>query len=527
MISTINNRLLFLLLITVASLSLPWNEVHAQPTRGEDILNKNQTNQTDDSSPVYPFEHEDPEAPGPESVPGNDSYANATLLTIDASCINGTNKEATTQVGEAYGCQGTCTKTVWYKFIATSTSHFVEIELISTSGCYLSSAVWNASGNANPPTGSPLSCEDANGGPNLNIHNLSGLSIGSIYYIQVSYTGGFFCGNNNSSNTGTNFCIQVGTPVSCVACNNPCGPVCQFNSTPTLAQVQANCTKYDLKSRINRNQWRTACFTFTAIYHSLNLQMVVNYSGCFGGPVLQFNWTVQNAACGAIIASGNLSNLNATGLTVGGQYVLCYSWQAACQHNFVYPYIVSNSPLPVEMLSFTAQPERERVKIKWMTASEINNDHFEIERSTNGLSFKTLQKVQGAGNYNGILSYSFFDEKPVPGNSYYRLKQVDINGAFSISQKVAVNYVAREDQVTIIPNPVKSEMHVKYYASQNDLIILRITDMTGTIVLSKPVNVAFEGLNLFSFTVDELKPGIYTANLMRNDKTITTRFSKQ
>jgi hypothetical protein len=255
--------------------------------------------------------------------------------------------------------------------------------------------------------------------------------------------------------------------------------------------------------------------------------MVINSTGCVFGNVQQFNWTVQDASCGGNVAAGNLSNLNATGLTPGNGYVLCYTWQASCQHNSIYPYIVSNSQLPVEFLSFNAEQERDRVKLRWSTASETGNERFEIERGTDGIMFKTIEKVEGAGNYNGLLSYTFFDEQPIVGNAYYRLKQVDVNGAFMFSKKVAVNFVKKEDQVTIIPNPVKGEMHVKYYAGRKELIILRITDMTGTVIISKPITVSFEGLNLFSFSSDELKPGMYTANLMRKDRTITARFSKE
>ncbi len=517
----------FILLLAIPLIVIICRPAYGQERPDSKLLQAVPVVPPGEASPVCPWAAEVTGQTGAEAAPGNDAYANAITLNVDDPCVNGTNKQATTQGGEAYGCQGTPTKTVWYKFIATATDHFVEVELLTTNSCYLSSAVWNASGTSSPPTGSPLSCEDASGGPGLNIHNLTGLTIGNTYYVQVSYTGGGICGNNSNNNTGTTFCIQVGKPVSCPACSVPCGTVCQFNTMPTVPQVVSACTKYDLKPRINKNQWKTACFNFTAIYHSLSLQMVVNTVGCISGTVQQFNWTVQDASCGANVSSGNLSNLNATGLSVGSNYVLCYSWQAACQHNSVYPFIVSNSPLPIELMSFQAALEKDKVKIKWTTASETNNDHFEVERSTDGITFKTIENIKGAGTFSGILSYSFYDEQPLPGNAYYRLKQVDDNGSFTFSKKVAVHYVRKEDQVTIIPNPVKNEMHIKYYAVQNDLIILRITDMTGAVVLSKPISAAFEGLNLFSFTASDLKPGMYTANLMRPDKTITTRFSRE
>ena len=182
----------------------------------------------------------------PTAVPVNNDCTNATSLTINAPCVNGTNRESNTQTGEGTSCQGAVTKSVWYKFTATATSLFVEVERTAGSGCYLSSAVY--SGSCLPSTS--IACEDAAAGPNLNVHNLTGLTINNTYLVQVSYIAGGPCGNNNNASTGADFCIRVGTPQVCNTCNNPCGPICIFPSSPTVAQITSTCTAYDLKARI-------------------------------------------------------------------------------------------------------------------------------------------------------------------------------------------------------------------------------------------------------------------------------------
>lgn len=102
---------------------------------------------------------------------------------------------------------------------------------------------------------------------------------------------------------------------------------------------------------------------------------------------------------------------------------------------------VPNVPLPVELLSFTAKPiDNNKVVCKWATASETTNDFFTVEKSTDAISFTTTGKIDGAGYSSVITNYSFTDEHPYNGVSYYRLKQTDFNGAFTYSQTAAVQF---------------------------------------------------------------------------------------
>ena len=90
-------------------------------------------------------------------------------------------------------------------------------------------------------------------------------------------------------------------------------------------------------------------------------------------------------------------------------------------------------PLPVELLSFTAIRRNDNVQLKWQTASETNNDFFNIERSEDGRHWQTLGKMDGAGNSSETLAYTWTDQSPLRGLSYYRLKQVDFDGRYAYS----------------------------------------------------------------------------------------------
>jgi hypothetical protein len=96
------------------------------------------------------------------------------------------------------------------------------------------------------------------------------------------------------------------------------------------------------------------------------------------------------------------------------------------------------NPLPIELLEFSARPNGNQVDVSWSTASEINNERFEVERSSNAQNFAKVATVAGAGNSNTLLSYSASDTQPLQGVSYYRLKQIDYNGSYAYSEIVPV-----------------------------------------------------------------------------------------
>jgi len=428
----------------------------------------------------------DPKANGSSSgltlmaIPSNNNCANAIALTVNSPCVNGTNKEATVQSGENYACQGTPTKTVWYKFVATQSNMFVEVERTASSGCYLSSAVY--SGSCLPSSASAISCEDAALGPNLNVHNLTGLTVNNTYLVQVSYRGGTGCGNNSNVNTGADFCIRVGTPTICNACGNACGSACVFPIAPTVAQVTTNCAQYPLNPRINAGQSSSQCYTFTAMATSFSLQMIINTSGCSGGNVSTFNWSLYTPGCAAPVQSGNLSNLNATGLSIGTNYTLCYEWTAACQHNSVYPYIIATTPLPVNLVHFEGDQSYSTVSLNWITASELNNAYFSVQRSADGKNFTEIGKVHGKGTTTAVNKYKFIDRTPNPGISYYRLVQYDYDNTATTSRIIAVKF--REAfNVAIGTNPVETEVQLQINTVKNTELTVFVYNPQGEEVL--------------------------------------------
>ncbi len=114
-------------------------------------------------------------------------------------------------------------------------------------------------------------------------------------------------------------------------------------------------------------------------------------------------------------------------------------------------------PLPIELISFTAQPKQNMVELEWVTASETNNDFFTIERSPNGKDAEVVaviasQAQNGHSTHN--LSYTALDTQPMKGMSYYRLKQTDFDGSYEYSDWVGVLYEKMADvSLNLYPNP--------------------------------------------------------------------------
>ncbi|MGV9013128.1 MAG: T9SS type A sorting domain-containing protein [Flavobacteriales bacterium] len=120
------------------------------------------------------------------------------------------------------------------------------------------------------------------------------------------------------------------------------------------------------------------------------------------------------------------------------------------------------TPLPVELLSFTAAPDAEGdVRLGWTTASEHDNDHFTVQRSTDASQWTPIGALPGAGTSNALLHYALVDPAPIMGTSYYRLQQTDMNGTSTLSDivSVVVSIVSHKD-ITVFPNPARGRFSV-------------------------------------------------------------------
>jgi hypothetical protein len=152
---------------------------------------------------------------------------------------------------------------------------------------------------------------------------------------------------------------------------------------------------------------------------------------------------------------------------------------------FIHKLSQTGFTLPVELSKFNVQKQSGGNKLVWETLSEANNSHFELERSLDGLIFTTIKSINGKGSSKELSSYNYIDTDINYPTIYYRLKQVDFNGAshYSTIQFVKNNLIKGLDLI-IYPNPVAEKLIVKSYTSFNNAS-LKVINATGKVLLEK------------------------------------------
>jgi len=173
------------------------------------------------------------------------------------------------------------------------------------------------------------------------------------------------------------------------------------------------------------------------------------------------------------------------------------------------------APLPVELTSFTVTAQNQNVLLNWSTASELNNNGFEVQRSLLNSEFVTVGFVEGAGTSSLQQEYSFTDQNLSNGKYSYRLKQIDFDGTFEFSAEVEVNVVSLDNYSLInnYPNPFNPSTKIGYYLK--DKTVVRIVIMNAlveeiAILANGPQE---QGFHEVEFNAADFSSGIYFYSL--------------
>ncbi|HET6245610.1 MAG TPA: CUB domain-containing protein [Bacteroidia bacterium] len=184
------------------------------------------------------------------------------------------------------------------------------------------------------------------------------------------------------------------------------------------------------------------------------------------------------------------------------------------------------TPLPIQLLSFTGKNQGKANILEWITASEINNDYFTIEKSDDSNNFEEMAIIDGSGNSRDLIKYDQYDHNPYNGTTYYRLKQTDFDGKFEYSDIVAVESTKDDEIFTVFPNPVANTANVSFHGYQTDEVVLNIMDATGRLVLTKKA-ISQKGMNTVKIDTSNLTRGIYFVTLITNNEVLKTKFMKE
>ncbi len=196
----------------------------------------------------------------------------------------------------------------------------------------------------------------------------------------------------------------------------------------------------------------------------------------------------------------------------------CTSWTAADGSVFG-PKTLNCSLLPIELLSFSADNVEEGIVLKWITASETNNQNFTCERSSTGIDFFPIGNVKGAGSSTELNEYSFTDNMPLEGRAYYRLRQTDYDGATTHLDIIAISF-KRNSRLNIV-NTYLDENGLLNVAYKNNLsnVLVKLYNITGKEVFTQDFR-STEVLNKIILKTSKLTQGIYVLMLMNSEKSI-------
>ena len=184
-----------------------------------------------------------------------------------------------------------------------------------------------------------------------------------------------------------------------------------------------------------------------------------------------------------------------------------------------------SAPLPIESLPLTLTKENATSVLHWSTLAEQNNNHFEVQRSADGISFISIQSIASKGNSIEKEDYSFTDNSPLKGVSYYRIKQVDKGGKYSYGNVVSVNFTAKDNALKLYPNPVRNYLTLSFYAKEQGELVANIVNANGVVVKEFSIK-AVTGSNNQQINITSLPSGNYSFILRNNVQSISSRFEK-
>lgn len=188
--------------------------------------------------------------------------------------------------------------------------------------------------------------------------------------------------------------------------------------------------------------------------------------------------------------------------------------------------LASQTILPVEILYFTATRQDDSALLIWSTASERNNAYFSVEHSADGLHYREIGQVQGGGDSGRRLDYAFTHAYPRQGLNYYRLRQVDLDGAYEYSPVRSLRFDDAQGLAgaVLYPSPVAATLTVRLPDVDASDTHWQILD-TRLRTVAKGFWAA--GRQTIEIAVDGIAAGLYALQLISHEETAVLRFVKR
>jgi Secretion system C-terminal sorting domain len=258
------------------------------------------------------------------------------------------------------------------------------------------------------------------------------------------------------SNTGTTDDFSVGVSSSLPTC---------LSTVPTESVT----TTWDISEGVAGGSNCTIGLNYTGsakggIYNSSNAKIV----HCNGTSVDYFNGSVS----GSVASGGGFTTFSPFGISSGA------------------------AVLPVSFSDFNVTKQKNYSNLSFSTASETNNSHFNIERSADAINFENIGEIKGAGNSSSEISYTYTDEKPLPGINYYRIKQTDYDGQYSYTEIKSVSHKGLS-HVSVTPRTTEGRLDIATELADYTLAIYNISgqEVKRMVGMSQDQSISVETLN--------------------------------
>lgn len=302
----------------------------------------------------------------------------------------------------------------------------------------------------------------------LEFDNASVSSDGNTFSVDVFMTGSnsFNLGDSNLKFSYDNTVLSSPTLVS-----SPIGPANGFlppNITnPGGDAVSINLEHFAANYMVNQTPTLIANVSFTIIDNSNNTS--------------DFDWIYTGGTTETIVLKSDYAQLLAT----------------MNDNTCLEP--LQNIALPITLSSFTAKSVNNKdAHLDWVTESEINGSHFELERSENGVDFEQIATIQATGDAHTAQDYSYIDENANDYTrndvvKYYRIKMVDLDGEYKYSGIRAVNFTRSivEFSLEIFPNPTVDQVQISLEGIDNtstERPMLQIFNSNGALIRSQELD---------------------------------------
>jgi len=349
------------------------------------------------------------------------------------------------------------------------------------------------------------------------------VSAGQTYWIEIWTT-------TFGNDANFNFDVHV-VPLGTAPANELCSGAINFAGSGFGCNLGANpaCTGYTIPC-MNTIE-NSVFYTYTS--PGTQFQIQVDNVLCEGGAQdLQMGiFETTGGACLSDLSSSNLVtsacftgdftfNINSP-LPAGSQYLIWMDGNAgaACSWGF--------TVLPIEFNQFTSTCMNGQAHLSWSSHSELNNDYFTIEWSSNGYVFEEIAQVSGSGTTNQLSTYQWVDFRPSTGISYYRLSQTDYDGTNTVLGVLSTEWPCNDSEVGLIlyPNPSDGDINLVFSNNGREEYIVECFNALGQLVIA-PITgeIKQSGSTLIKLDTKDLSTGVYMARVKVGDEVYLQKF---